>query len=119
MNPPPPFTGRRTPSTPRAPRESPPQWETRPASSPLLRPFPFTTPLHPLLYEKKERSGRRKGVADGRLFSGLMVALSCSDHSCAVGPRPRCSSRRSRGRSARPGVRGAAAPGAAVREIAG
>ena len=65
MNPPPPFTGRRTPSTPRAPRESPPQWETRPASSPLLRPFPFTTPLHPLLYEKKERSGGRKGAADG------------------------------------------------------
>ena len=66
MNPPPPFTGRRTPSTPRAPRESPSQWETRPASSPLLRPFPFTTPLHPLLYEKKERSGGRKGAAEGK-----------------------------------------------------
>ena len=64
MNPPPPFTGRRTPSTPRAPRESPPHQETRPASSPLLRPFPFTTPLHPLLYEKKERSGGRKGAAE-------------------------------------------------------
>ena len=56
-------------------------------------------------------------IIQGRLFSGLMVALSCSDHSCAVGPRR--SDRRSRGRSARPGVRGAAAPGAAVREIAG
>ena len=33
------------PSTPRAPRESPSQWETRPAPSPLLRPFPSTTPL--------------------------------------------------------------------------
>ena len=54
------------PSTPRAPRESPSQWETRPAPSPLLRPFPFTTPLHPLLYEKMERSGRRKGVAEGK-----------------------------------------------------
>ena len=52
-----------------------------------------------------------------RLFSGLMVALSCSDHSCAVGPR--WSDPRSRGRDARLGVRGAAAPGAAVREIAG
>ena len=32
MNPPPPFTGRRTPSTPRAPRESPPHQETRPGA---------------------------------------------------------------------------------------
>ena len=49
----------------------------------------------------------------GRLFSGFMAALSCSDHSCAVGP-PRRSDRRSRGRNAHLGVRGAAAPGAAV-----
>ena len=52
-----------------------------------------------------------------RLFSGLMVALSCADHLRCAGPRR--SDPRSRVRSARPGVRGAAAPGAAVREIAG
>ena len=55
-----------------------------------------------------------------------MTAFSL-DHLYAVGPR--WSDRRSRGRSARPGVRGAAAPGAAapgaaapgaaVREIVG
>ena len=53
----------------------------------------------------------------GRLFSGLMAVLSCADHLRSAGPRR--SDRRSRVRSARLGVRGAAAPGAAVREIAG
>ena len=47
----------------------------------------------------------------------LMVALSCADHLRCAGPRR--SDPRSRGRSARPGVRGAAAPGAGVREIVG
>ena len=51
------------------------------------------------------------------LFSGLMVALSCSDHPYAVGPR--WSNRRSRGWNAHLEVRGAAAPGAAVHEIVG
>jgi len=45
-----------------------------------------------------------------------MVALSL-DHLRSAGPR--WSDRRSRGRSARLGVRGAAAPGAVVREIVG
>ena len=91
-----------------------------PSATPLrpsLRLFPSATPLHPLLYEKKERSGRRKGVADGRLFSGLMAVLSCADHLRSAGPRR--SDRRSRVRSAHLGVRGEAAPGAAVREIVG
>jgi len=46
-----------------------------------------------------------------------MAVLSCADHLRSAGPRR--SDRRSRGRNARPGVRGAAAPGAAVREIVG
>jgi len=46
-----------------------------------------------------------------------MVALSCADHFRSAGPRR--SDRRSRGRDARPGVRGAAVPGAVVREIVG
>jgi len=46
-----------------------------------------------------------------------MAVLSCADHLRSAGPRR--SDRRSRGRNARLGVRGAAAPGAAVREIAG
>ena len=32
----------------------------------LLRSFPFTTPLHPPLYEKKGRSGGSRGVVDGK-----------------------------------------------------
>ena len=32
----------------------------------LLRSFPFTTPLHPPLYEKKRRSGGSRGVVDGK-----------------------------------------------------
>ena len=51
------------------------------------------------------------------LFSGLMVALSCSGHLRSAGPR--WSNRRSRGWNAHLEVRGAAAPGAAVREIVG
>jgi len=46
-----------------------------------------------------------------------MAVLSCSDHLRSAGPRR--SDRRSRVRSAHLGVRGAAAPGAAVREIVG
>ena len=32
----------------------------------LLRSSPFTTPLHPPLYEKKRRSGGSRGVVDGK-----------------------------------------------------
>ena len=55
------------PILPAAPRRSPApepplpmrrvQRETHAVSTPLLRSFLFTTPLHPLLYGKKERSG--------------------------------------------------------------
>ena len=50
--------------------------ETQGASPPLLRSFLFTTPLHPLLYEKKEHSGRRKGVAEGKGSSRRFGAAS-------------------------------------------
>jgi len=46
-----------------------------------------------------------------------MAVLSCSDNLRSAGPRR--SDRRSRVRSARLGVRGAAVSGAVVREIAG
>ena len=102
------------PAPPRArPGREMAPWEDRSA------PHPTAVASQP--QNHAEIIGRIQGAEvndpPGRLFSGLMVALSCADHSCAVGPRR--SDRRSRGRSARLGVRGAAAPGAAVREIAG
>jgi len=51
-----------------------------------------------------------------RLFSGFVAAFSL-DHFRSAGPR--WSDRRSRGRGAHLEVRGAAASGAAVREIVG
>ena len=47
---------------PRGPREAAPDR--------LLRLFPSAAPLHPPLYEKKRRSGGRRGVAKGKERSG-------------------------------------------------
>ena len=49
---------------------------THPANLRLLRPFPSATPLHPPMYEKKERSGGRGGVAEGKRRSRRLGAPS-------------------------------------------
>ena len=47
---------------------------THPANLRLLRPFPSATLLHPPMYEKKERSGGRGSVAEGKRRSRRLGA---------------------------------------------
>ena len=47
-------------------REPPPHRGTRPADPHPLRPFPSAAPLHPSLYEKRERSEGRRSVVEGK-----------------------------------------------------
>ena len=46
----------------------------RPADPRPLRPFPSATPLHPSLYEKRERSEGRRSVAEGKRRSRRLGA---------------------------------------------
>ena len=79
---------------------------THPADLRLLRLFPSATLLHPPMYEKKERSGGRGGVAEGKRRSRRLGAPSR-----ASSPRSHRQCARCRGESrGRPSARTQAGP---------
>ena len=75
-------------------REPPPHRGTRPADPRPLRPFPSATPLHPSLYEKRERSEGRRSVGEGKRRGRRPGAAASCPAACrrpgpGQGPRPR------------------------------
>ena len=73
---------------------APPHRGTRPADPRPLRPFPSATPLHPSLYEKRERSEGRRSVEEGKRRGRRPGAAASCPAACwrpgpGQGPRPR------------------------------
>ncbi len=73
---------------------APPHRGTRPADPRPLRPFPSATPLHPSLYEKRERSEGRRSVGEGKRRGRRPGAAASCPAACrrpgpGQGPRPR------------------------------
>ena len=78
---------------------APPHRGTRPADPRPLRPFPSATPLHPSLYEKRERSEGRRSAAEGKRRGRRPGAATSCPAACrrpgpGQGPRPRAEQRR-------------------------
>ena len=76
---------------------------TRPADPRPLRPFPSAMPLHPSLYEKRERSEGRRSAVEGKRRGRRSGAATSCPAACqrqgpgsgpGQGPRPRAGQRR-------------------------